>query len=121
MADSGRRSADELLAVAMASGQTLRGAAVVAGIAERTAARRWADPVFRRRVSDLRGQLVQAAVGKLANAMSEAADALQALLTADGENVRLGAARSILELGVKMRESTELEDRVVELEKEGRS
>ena len=52
MADSGRRSADELLAVAMASGQTLRGAAVVAGIAERTAARRWADPVFRRRVSD---------------------------------------------------------------------
>jgi hypothetical protein len=51
MAHRGRRNADEALALALASGQTLRDAAAAAAISERTAARRWADPGFRRRVA----------------------------------------------------------------------
>ena len=116
MAHRGRQNADESLAVALATGQTLRAAAVTAGIAERTAARRWSDPSFRRRVGDLRGQLVNAAVGKLADGMGDAADMLRKLLAADSENVRLGAARSLIELGVKLRESVELEERITEIE-----
>src|SRR5258708_24268460 len=43
----GRQNADEALAMALASGQTLRDAAVVAGVSERAATRRWADAAFR--------------------------------------------------------------------------
>ena len=41
MADRGRRNADDALALGLAVGKTLRDAAAAAGMAERTAARRW--------------------------------------------------------------------------------
>jgi HEAT repeat protein len=91
-------------------------AAETAGVSERTATRRWADPEFRRRVSVLRGELVGQALGRLADAMTSAANVLRQLLAAESENVRLGAARSLLELGVKLRESVELEERLQSLE-----
>ncbi len=117
MAHRGRRNADEALALAVASGQTLRDAAAAAGIGERTATRRWADPAFRRRVGELRGDMVGAAAGRMADGMAEAADVLRALLD-DGTTpaVRLRAARSMLELGVNLRESVELEGRLAALE-----
>jgi hypothetical protein len=118
VAHRGRRSADEALALALASGQTLRAAAEAAGVAERTAARRQADPAFRRRVAALRAELVERALGKLADGMADAAAALRALLAADSEAVRLGAARALLELGVKLREAVELEQRLATLEAE---
>ena len=55
--------------------------------------------------------------GKMADGMAEAADTLRGLLNAEGENVRLGAARSILELGTKLRDAVEIEERLVELER----
>jgi len=116
VAGSGRKNADEALAVALAAGQTLCAAADACGISERTAARRWADGAFRRHVSELRGELVQRSLGRLADGMSEAADVLRKLLAAESESVRLGAARSLLELGVKLRESVELEQRLCALE-----
>ena len=48
--------------------------------------------------------------------MTDAADTLRALLSAQGESVRLGAARSILELPLRLREAEELEQRVRDLE-----
>ncbi len=116
MAHTGRQKADEALAVALAIGNTLRDAAFAIGIGERTAARRWADPEFRRRVSELRGEMVGRALGRMADGMSEAADELRRLLAARSEAVRLGAARSLLELAVKLRESVELEHRLQTLE-----
>jgi HEAT repeat protein len=104
------------LAVALASGQTLRDAALAVGVSERTASRRWADAEFRRRVAGLRGELVGRALGRMADGMAEAADVLRQLLAAKSESVRLGAARSLLELGVKLRESVELEERLRALE-----
>src|SRR5262245_4176812 len=109
MADNGRRKREDALAVALAGGQTLRAAAAAAGIGERTATRRWADPFFRQRVAELRTDMVNRATGKLADAMTEAVDTLRGLLAAAFETARLGAARSILELGHKLRESVELE------------
>jgi HEAT repeat protein len=118
VAHRGRRNADEALALAVASGQSLRDAAGAVGVSERTAARRWADADFRRRVSALRGDMVQRCVGRMADGMAEAADVLRQLLSAESESVRLGAARSLLELGVKLRESAELEERVAALERQ---
>jgi hypothetical protein len=116
MAGSGRRNADEALALALATGQTLRAAAEATGIGERTATRRTAEPGFRRRVNELRAEMTSRALGRMADGMADAADVLRKLLNADSESVRLGAARSLLELGVKLRESVELEERLAALE-----
>jgi hypothetical protein len=117
MAAFGRRKGDDALALALASGQTLRDAATAAGIGERTATRRWGDAAFRRRVDELRADLVARALSRLADGMTEAADVLRALLAAGTPPaVRLGAARSLLELGCRLRESVELEARLTALE-----
>ena len=52
---------------------------------------RWADPDFRRRVAELRADMVSRATGKMGDGMAEAADVLRALLKAESESVRLGA------------------------------
>lgn len=48
--------------------------------------------------------------------MAFAADAIRKLLTAKSEAVRLSAARAVIELGTKLRESVELEERISALE-----
>jgi hypothetical protein len=116
MAHRGRRGADEALAVALAAGQTVQAAADQAHVAPRTAYRRLADPTFLAGVRRLRAELVERALGHLADGMVEAAGTLRALLAAGSESVRLGAARSILELACRLRENVELEARLDELE-----
>jgi hypothetical protein len=87
--------------VQLASGKNLRDAASAAGVSERTATRRWADPAFKQYVTDLQAEARQRALGRIADTMTKAADTLEQLLTAECERVRLGASRAILELGVK--------------------
>jgi hypothetical protein len=116
MADNGRRKREDTLATALAGGSTLRAAAELAGVSERTATRRWADPAFRSRVSELRGAAVERATGRLADGMAEAAEVLRKLLDAESESVRLAACRATLELGVKLREVVEVEARIAALE-----
>jgi hypothetical protein len=106
----------DALALALASGKTITEAAAAAELSRRTATRRVAEPDFRRRVAEVRAEMVGRALGKMADSMTAAADTLRALLDAEGESVRLGAARSILELGNKLRESVELEQRLADLE-----
>ncbi len=116
MAEIGRRKGDAALALALASGATIRDAAAAAGVGERTATRRWADAAFRRQVAELRGDMVGRALGRMADGMSDAAAKLRELLTAESESVRLGAARALLELGTKLRESVDHEERLAALE-----
>src|SRR3954470_7031286 len=99
----GHKGATVLL-TALAGGQTLRDAARVAGVSERTVARRWADPGFRAEALELRSRLLDRAAGQLAAANTEAVTAMHDLLVADSGSVRLGAARAILELGRKFQE-----------------
>jgi hypothetical protein len=106
----------DALALALAAGKTITEAAVAADLSRRTATRRVIDPAFRRRVAELRAEMVARALGKMADGMAAAAETLRALLDAEGESVRLGAARSILELGNKLREAVELEERLATLE-----
>jgi hypothetical protein len=117
MAENGRQKGNDALLLALAAGQTVRDAARSAGLGERTVRRRLADPNFRRRVAELRGEMVDRALGRATDGMSEAADMLRRLLRAKRENIRLGAARSLLEFGVRLRESVELEARLAAVEK----
>lgn len=116
MAENGRRKGDTALLTALASGQTVRDAAQAAGIGERTAHRRTADPAFRQLVASARASMIGQALGRLADGMTAAADKLRQLLEAESESVSLGAARLILELTVRLRESVELEERLTALE-----
>jgi hypothetical protein len=123
-ADNGRENGpltpkQEAAALALAAGATRAEAAGAARCGERTI-RTWQAerPEFARRVAELRAEMSARACGRLADGMAAAADALRALLKARSETVRLGAARALLELGVKLRESVELEERVRALEEE---
>jgi hypothetical protein len=115
MTGNGRKNGDAL-ALALASGASIVDAATTAGMSERTAYRRLAKPAFRRRVAEVRAEMVARALGKRADGMSDAASTLRKLLKAKSESVRLSACRALLELGVKLRESVELEARLSELE-----
>jgi HEAT repeat protein len=121
MAENGGAKGDEGLLLALASGQTVRDAAQAVGIGERTATRRLADPEFRQRLAQLRAAMVSRAVGKLADGMVEAADVLRQLLQAESESVRLSAARTLLDVGNRLRESMELEERIRALERKAKA
>jgi transposase-like protein len=108
----------EAAALALASGRTVEAAAREAGCGGRTI-RTWmaAVPEFPRRVTGLRSEMTSAALGRLLDGMASAADTL-AYLSRKGKSqqTRYLAARAVLELGPKLRESTELADRVAALE-----
>ncbi len=117
MAASGRRNADFALLTALAAGRPVVEAAKLAGVGERTVYRRLEDADFRRQLSALRGQMLERAVGMLADGAGEAAGILRTLAAkARSESVRLSASRAVLELGAKLREATELEERIAALE-----
>ena len=67
-------------------------------------------------MSELRGEMVSAAAGRLADGMSEAAGVLRSLLADSDPHIRHKAAVKLIELGVKVVELSELEQRVVEME-----
>jgi hypothetical protein len=97
VAGPGRKNVDEALVLALAAGGSVPAAARHAGCSARTAYRRLAEDGFKARVEAARADLVQRAVGKLSALGGLAADTLQALLSAEAETVRLGAARAVLE------------------------
>ena len=116
MKANGRKSADQKIIVALAGGQTVQAAARAAGVGESTVFRRLRDAAFRGAVAAARAEVTARALGKLAAASTAAASTLRKLLNAESEAVKLSAARSILELGTKLREAVELEQRIVALE-----
>jgi hypothetical protein len=113
----GRHSADEALIVALACGATVENAARQVGVSLRTAHRRLAEPPFRQRLQEARSEMVQRAANMLTAASMEAVKTLLALQqTSVPAAVRLGAARTVLEMGVKLRETVELTERIAALE-----
>ena len=104
------------LVVALARGDTVAAAATAAGVSEATVYRRLREPEFRKRVDEARAEIVAQAVARLSAASTEAVDALRGLLSSPQDFARLAAARSILELGAKLREHEDLAARVRALE-----
>src|SRR5438128_2273858 len=105
MPHRGRRNVDDMLLMALACGATLEAAAQRAGVSKTTVKRRLQDPKFCARLQEVRSEMVQRAAGTLTAASTEAIRTLLALQQpATPHSTRLGAARSILEIGIKMRE-----------------
>ena len=107
MSGIGRKKGADAFILAMASGKTVRDAAASADIAERTAHRRLRDPKeqcdqWQAAIAAKRAELVDEAAGKITAHLTAAADALKELM-ANGEshNVRLGAARALLDFGLR--------------------
>jgi hypothetical protein len=101
----------------LACGATVDSAARQAGVSLRTANRRLADPAFKRQVNELRWQMVDRAVGMVTAAMGESA---KTLILLQKENApyptRLGAAKAMFEIGLKLRDQNDIEKRLAELE-----
>jgi hypothetical protein len=111
-----RRGGEASVIAALAAGSTVADAGRAGGLSERTVYRRLEDPAFRRQIDNARAEIVAQAVAKLSAASAEAAETLRALLSSDMDFARLAAARSILELGAKLREHEDLSERVRALE-----
>jgi transposase len=116
MKSYGKKSRDYTLILALAGGATVPQAAKQAGVANSTAYRRLEDPEFARQVTAARDEMFSRAVGRLADAATAAVSKLVELLETGSPTVQLGAARTILEFGPKIRESSEMEARIAALE-----
>jgi hypothetical protein len=107
----------ERLAVQVASGMSVCAASRKLGISER-AGKRWsAKPEFQSTVEAIRKQVISQAVGTLtAGAVKASRTLVELLHKSKSDDVRLRAAKQILEGLLVIREGTELLDRLVELE-----
>jgi hypothetical protein len=114
-----RRNADEAFMIALVGGATVEDAARSAGISSRTAQRRLAEPDFRKRLQKLRADILERTASTLTTASTEAVRTLLDLQQpTTPATVRLGAARAILEMAIKLREITDLAERIEALEDE---
>jgi hypothetical protein len=112
-----RRRAEEPLLTALAAGSPVGQAAKAAGLSPRTVYRRLAEPGFRSRLATARDELASEALSELAGCASEAVATLRRLLLANNEHVQLGAARTLLDQLLRLREALALAERVATLER----
>lgn len=112
-----RKKNDDALVLALACGATVEAAAKQAGLSERTVYTRLRDPAFQARVKQVRTDMIRRSAGLLTAASGEAVRTLLALMKETSPaTVRLGAARAVMELGMKVRELAELEAELRTLE-----
>ncbi len=112
------KQADQALLLALACGATVENAARKAGISERTAYRRLDNAAFVQQLQQLRADMVQRTAGMLTGAGLGAVKTLVDLQQdgAVSATVRRRAARDVLELAIRYRETADLEERVATLE-----
>jgi hypothetical protein len=106
----------ERLALLLAGGHAIKSAAAEVRIGERTAHTWLEDPCFRSRVSELRGRMLETALGRLADTATRAVDTLVALLDEESGALRLRASLGILATIGRLREHVEFEERIAALE-----
>jgi transposase-like protein len=117
MSENVRRNGRPIAILALAGGDTVAAAARKARVTDRTVYRWLQEEGFREELAAARAEMFSRALGCMADgAVSGALVLRQLCLKATSENVRLGAARALLELGPKLRESVELEQRLQALE-----
>lgn len=117
MAGVQRKKNDDPLLMALACGASVDAAAKQCDLAVRTVYRRLEDADFKKRLDAVRSDMVQRSAGMLTAAAGEAVRTLLALLKeTQPAAVRLGSARAILEVGIKIRQIVDLERQVAELE-----
>lgn len=113
-----RDAQDELIIAALASGRDYEGAATVAGTSSRTVRRRMSDPEFAAEVSRRRGERVGQVSGLLLDASVLAVGVLLDCLNSESDVVRSRAARTLIDLGQRVRVTSDHEERLARLEAE---
>jgi uncharacterized membrane protein YqiK len=109
---------DSILATAISAGASTAEAAEKAGLSQRTAQRRIADPEFQQQVAQLRSKLMARALDKMAENMTRAADAIARLIDADNPAISLRASRSMLTLSLRLHDALDLDQRITALKEE---
>jgi hypothetical protein len=110
-------AADALILAALACGATADQAGAKAGVSARTVRRRLRTSGFRRKLNRLRSELQIRTADQLSAASTEAVRTMiQLMQPANPPNTRLGAARAVVELGMKSREHADIGVRLNELE-----
>jgi hypothetical protein len=117
MAQNGKKNRNHVLLLALACGAGPEAAARQAGLSARTVYRRLADPVFKAEMRKLQADMVHRNMGSLIAMYGEAARGLLELVKPTAPPaVRLGAIRTVLEFGIRLRQAVDLEERLEELE-----
>jgi hypothetical protein len=106
----------EEAAVRIAAGEKSSLLMAQLGVSRNTLSRWRGRDDFRRRVTELRAEMTRESCGRMATNMTDAADALSNLLKVDDNRVKLHAARQMLALATKLRETVEIEERMQALE-----
>ena len=119
MAQRKKPHSNHALMIALACGATVEAAARQVGISERAAYKRLEKPEFKRQLQEIKADMIQRASSALVAANMEAVKALLDLVKPNvPPSTRHSAARSIIELGVKLREVADLEQRILALEEQ---
>ena len=113
---SKRLRKEEAAIAALLAEPTIAGAAVKAGVSERTLVRWLQEPAFKTQYRAARRSLVESAVARLQQAASDAVDALSRNLSCGTPAVEVGAAKAILDQAIKGVELVDLVERVEQLE-----
>jgi hypothetical protein len=117
MANEGKRGADGKLLLALACGATAEAAARQAGVSESTVRRRLKEPAFVVQLNKTRAEMHLRVADQLTAASTEGVRTMvQLMKEINSGSVRLGAARSVVELSTKVRETADLAIRLADLE-----
>lgn len=107
---------DLILMASLAAGKSTQEAADEGGVSYRTVYRRLKEKDFRQGVADLRARMIDNVAGRITDAAGTAFGRLQELLAADSEQVQLGAARTILDQMIRLRDVVDFETRLRRIE-----
>jgi len=118
MEQNGTPEKDSLLALALASGVSIADASAQTGVGRTTIYRKLENPAFGRQVAEYRDRLIATALGRVADAMTRGADVLAQMLDSPKDHIRIRAARALISLGLRLRESVDLTARMREVELE---
>ena len=114
----GRKQGDDILITTLACGATVEAAAQKAGMSDRSVYRRLESPEFKRQLKEFRSDIVKRTACMLTAASVEAVKTLLSLMErSTAPATRLGAARAVIEISMRLREAVEIEDRICALEK----
>src|SRR5271166_3738990 len=117
MSVPGKRGADPKLLLLLACGASAESAARQTGVSESTVRRRLKDPDFVRKLHKQRAEMHLRIANQLTAAGTEGVRTMVQLMQPNNTgSVRLGAARTVVELSSKVRETADLALRLAELE-----
>ena len=117
MAGKSRQNQDHTIVEALARGEGQTATATLVGCSVSTVRRRLDDPEFRNRIERFRGEMLDSAAGKLGAIVEQAVTTLNGLMSKSMPPVvRLGAARSVCDFALRIRESVIWERRLTALE-----